>query len=248
MAADIVVARELKSLQNELSAAQRERLVAPTAPPTTSPNSVDSAKESPHERELRDQLGVRDIDRSAARKTPTRGSMIDHLFRDLQFLRKADFLIAKIWLNVLVRRLALFAFAGLIAVFGLGMANVAAFYAFQASLGAVWAATIVALVDQMVAAIVQLLASKSEPGPEIDLAFEVRKIAVETVQADAHDLRLMVDALGQELKNVKASITHVQNPLDFAAQKFLIPAALSIARDMMTFWGNTLKMGLVRQR
>jgi hypothetical protein len=70
--------------------------------------------------------------------------MIDHLLRDLQVLRKADLLIAKIWLNVLVRRIGLVALAGLIAVFGLGMANVAGFYALQASIGAVWAATVVA--------------------------------------------------------------------------------------------------------
>ena len=64
--------------------------------------------------------------------------MIDHLLRDFQVRRKADFLIEKIWLNLPVRRFGLFAFAGLIAVFGLGMANVAGFYALQASVGAVW--------------------------------------------------------------------------------------------------------------
>lgn len=55
--------------------------------------------------------------------------MIDNLVRDLQVLWKADALIGKIWLNVMARRFGLFAFAGLIAVFGLGMANVAGFYA-----------------------------------------------------------------------------------------------------------------------
>jgi hypothetical protein len=37
MAADVVVSRELKSLQDELAIAQRERLAAPTAPPITPP-------------------------------------------------------------------------------------------------------------------------------------------------------------------------------------------------------------------
>ena len=73
--------------------------------------------------------------------------MIDNLVRDLQVLRKADFLIARIWLDVLTRRFGLFAFAALIAVFALGMANVAGFYALQGSVGPVWAAAIVAAVD-----------------------------------------------------------------------------------------------------
>jgi Putative Actinobacterial Holin-X, holin superfamily III len=159
--------------------------------------------------------------------------MIDHLLRDLQVLHKADFLIGRIWLNVLVRRLGLFAFAALIAVFGLGMANVAAFYAFQASLGAVWAAAVVAAVDLVIAAIVLLVGSNSRPGPEIDVAFEVRKMAVEAIQADTRDLKLAIEAVGQEVKDVKANITQlVQNPLDVAAQKLLIPAALSILRGM----------------
>ena len=159
--------------------------------------------------------------------------MIDHLLRDLQVLHKADFLIGRIWLNVLVRRLGLFAFAALIAVFGLGMANVAGFYAFQASLGAVWAAAIVAAVDLLIAAIVLVIGSNSRPGPEIDVAFEVRKMAVEAIQADARDLKLTIESISQEVKGVKANITQlVQNPLDVAAQKLLIPAALSIIRGM----------------
>jgi hypothetical protein len=76
---------------------------------------------------------------------------------------------------------------------------------------------------------VLVVATKSHPGPEIDLAFEVRQMAVESIQADARDLKLTVDALGDEMRNVKATITGlVQNALDVAAQKLLIPAALSI--------------------
>lgn len=159
--------------------------------------------------------------------------MMDHLFRDLQVLRKADFLIGKIWLNVLARRFGLFALAALIAVFGLGMANVAGFYALQATVGAVWAAAIVAAVDLAIAAIVLLVASQSGPGPELDLALEVRNMAMEAIQADTRDLKLTFDALGQDVKSVTANITQlVQNPLDAAAQKLLIPAALSLLRGL----------------
>jgi ElaB/YqjD/DUF883 family membrane-anchored ribosome-binding protein len=56
MAADIVVSRELKSLQDELSAAQRERLTVPAAASAVPPSSAEPLKESPDERELRDQL------------------------------------------------------------------------------------------------------------------------------------------------------------------------------------------------
>jgi len=56
MAADHVVSRELKTLQEELSAAQRERLAEPTAPPmqpSSPPEPIDGSTEK---HELRDQL------------------------------------------------------------------------------------------------------------------------------------------------------------------------------------------------
>jgi hypothetical protein len=67
----------------------------------------------------------------------------------------------------------------------------------------------------------------------LDLALEVRKMAVESIQADTRDLKLTFDALAQEVKEVRANVTQfVQNPMDVAAQKLLIPAALSIIRGM----------------
>jgi hypothetical protein len=159
--------------------------------------------------------------------------MFDHLIHDLQMLRKADFLIGKIWFAVLARRFGLAALAGLIALFGLGMGNVAGFYALQAHVGAVWAAALVGLIDFVVAAFVWLAGSRSHPGPEIDVALEVRKMALESIQADARDLKLVFDNAGSEIRNLKSTIAGlVQNPLDAAAQKVLIPAALSLLRGL----------------
>jgi hypothetical protein len=160
-------------------------------------------------------------------------TMIDHLLRDLQVLRKVDMLIGKIWLNVLARRLGLFVFAALIGVFGLGMANVAAYNALQSLIGTVWAATAVALADFVIAAIVLFLAMRSRPGQEIEVALEVRKTALESIQEDARDLKLTIDAIGQEIRNVKQSVTAlVHNPLDVAAERLLVPAALSVLRGL----------------
>jgi hypothetical protein len=79
---------------------------------------------------------------------------IDNLLRDLQVLRKADFLIGKIWFSAAARRLGFLACAALISVFGLRMANVADLYALQASAGPVWAAAILAAVDLVLAAMI----------------------------------------------------------------------------------------------
>lgn len=159
--------------------------------------------------------------------------MFDNLIEDLQLLHKADSLIARIWLHAMARRFSLFAFAGLISVFGLGMGNVAGFYALQAFAGPVWAAAIVAIGDFVLAAIVVVLGRNSKPGAEIELAFDIRRMAIESIQTDARDLKVSVDALGQEVRNIKESVAgFVHNPLDAAAQQFLIPAAVSIIKGL----------------
>jgi hypothetical protein len=159
--------------------------------------------------------------------------MIENIVRDLQVLGKADSLIGRIWLNVMARRFGLFALAGLVAVFGLGMANVAGFYGLQQSWGPVWAAAIVAVADLIIAVIIMLIGRSIRPGPEIELAFDVRKMAIEAIQADARDIKDTVDSLGQQIRQTKDTIAgFVHRPLDTAAEHLLVPAVLSIVRGL----------------
>jgi hypothetical protein len=147
--------------------------------------------------------------------------MIEGFVRDLQALRKADMVIGKIWLQVLLRRFGLALFAALIAVFALGMLNAAAFLGLQASVGPVQAALVVAAGDIVIAGLVLLLAMRTKPGPEIELAQQIRTMALDQLQADAGALRAGVAQL-------------VHNPLDTAAEKLLVPAVLSLLRGLRT--------------
>jgi hypothetical protein len=159
--------------------------------------------------------------------------MIENIVRDLQVLGKADSLIGKIWLNVMARRFGLFALAGQVAVFGLGMANVAGFFGLQQSWGPVWAAAIVAVADLIIALIIALLGRSIRPGPEIELAFDVRKMAIEAIEADTRDIKNTVDSLGQQIRQTRDAIAgFVHRPLDTAAEHLLVPAVLSIVRSL----------------
>jgi hypothetical protein len=159
--------------------------------------------------------------------------MMEDLMRDLQVLWKADSLIGRIWLGVLARRFALTVFAALVAVFGLGMANLAGLYGLQPSYGPVWSAVIVAAVDFVLAALVLALASRARPGPELELALEVRKMAVASLQSDAVDVRLAADSLRNDIRQTTDRIAgFVQNPVGSAAEQLLVPAALSLLRGL----------------
>ena len=165
--------------------------------------------------------------------------MMDDLMRDLQVLWKADSLIGRIWLNVLARRLALSVFAALIAVFGLGMANIAGFYGLQPAYGFVWSAAIVAVVDFVLAALVVWLASRAQPGTELELALEVRKMAMASLLSDTADVRLAVNSIRQDIQQTRDSIAgFVQNPLNAAAERLLVPAALSLLKGLRSKKGQ----------
>ena len=159
--------------------------------------------------------------------------MIDNLARDLQLLQRADWLITKMWVNVAAGHFGLFAFAGLVAVFGLGMINVAGFYALQVPWGPVSAAVAVGVADLLLASVIMLFARNIEPGPELELALDVRKMAVAAIETDTQDLKSTLDSFGQEVRRTKETITGlVQHPLDAATEKLLIPAALSMMRGL----------------
>lgn len=159
--------------------------------------------------------------------------MIDSLVRDLQVLWKADSLIGKIWVDVTARRICLLAFAGLIAAFGLGMADVAGFYGLQPIVGPASAAAIVAVIDFVLGLIVPLVAMRVGPSREIELALDVRSMAVAAIEADARDLKLTFEAFAQELRHAKQTVVELaHNPLDVAAQKLLIPAAISLIKGL----------------
>jgi hypothetical protein len=59
---------------------------------------------------------------------------------------------------------------------------------------------------------------------------------------NARDLKLTLETFGEEMKDVKATITGlIQNPLDVAAQRLLIPAALSIVKGLRSRKSAILK-------
>jgi hypothetical protein len=157
--------------------------------------------------------------------------MIDDLLHDLQILRKADTLIGRIWLHLLVRRVGLMAFAALVAIFGLGMANLAGFFLLQPAVGSVGAAAISGIGNLLLAVILMLVARSAKPGAELEMALDVHQMALDAIRAGARDLQATVDEIGHELRTVKQTLSDaMHNPLDMAAQKLLIPAALSIIR------------------
>jgi hypothetical protein len=144
------------------------------------------------------------------------------VFRHLRVLWRAERIIAETRLRVLLRRSLLYAFAGLIAVFGLAMLNVAAYFFLRAYWDPVWAALAAALGDLVIALVVVLIALAIRPGPELPAAIELRDISMQGLEAELGPLQDRFTWLSRAARD----------PFDTVLPAILIPLITSIMRGL----------------
>jgi hypothetical protein len=147
---------------------------------------------------------------------------LQRAFRHARVFWRAERVIAETRLRLVLRRALLFALAGLIAVIGLGMLNVAAFLLLRMYWGPVWAAFTVALGDFVIAALVALIALVSRPGAELASAVELRDAAVDGLEAELAPLQ---ERLGWFSRVAR-------DPLETMLPAILIPLITAIVRSL----------------
>jgi hypothetical protein len=148
--------------------------------------------------------------------------VLHRVFRHLRILWRVEATIAEARLHLTVRRSVLYALAGLIAVFGLGMLNVAVFFAFAAHWGPIWAAVFAACGDFILAIAVAGLALGTRPGAPMNNAIELRQAALDGIDADLSGLQEPLAWLGRAARN----------PIDTALPAAMVPLLTAIIRTL----------------
>jgi hypothetical protein len=97
---------------------------------------------------------------------------------------RSELLVAEMRLRSYARKAALLAVALGVALFGLGMLNVAAFLWLSEAFGPVRTALGIAVANFAVAAVAFAIGYTMKPGAELQLAEEMRDTALETVEAE----------------------------------------------------------------
>ncbi|WP_299813266.1 phage holin family protein [uncultured Roseibium sp.] len=158
---------------------------------------------------------------------------MDSFVRTMRIIWRAELLIIEAKISVATKRIGATAFAGLICVFGLGMLNVAGFFALEEKWGPVYAALGVAVADFLIAALLVLWASRLSTGPELDLAREVRDAGLQELEARAGDIQDEVEAVRDELLAVKNSLVNFsRNPLDGTIHALLTPILTLLIKSL----------------
>ena len=97
---------------------------------------------------------------------------------------RTELLVAEMRLRSYARKAAFLAVALGVALFGLGMLNVAAFLWLSEAFGPVQTALGIALANFAIAAAAFAIGYTMKPGPELQLAEEMRDTALETVEGE----------------------------------------------------------------
>ena len=144
------------------------------------------------------------------------------ILRHLRVLWRAERVIAETRLRIVLRRSMLYAFAGLIAVFGLAMLNVAAYFFLRAYWGPIWAALTAAFGDLVIAVVIVLIALAIRPGPELPAAIELRDVSMQGLEAELGPLQDRFAWLSRAARD----------PFETVLPAILIPLITSIMRGL----------------
>lgn len=146
------------------------------------------------------------------------------LVRNLKIFWRTEAMIAENRMDMVMRQTGLLALAGLIAVFGLAMLDIAAFFALRDIWGDAQAALAVGLGNFLIALFFLYRARSIVEGPEMQPVREVRDMALEELVAEAAQVQTEIRSLREEVRGVEQSVrAFVRNPMDAVTPALLMP-------------------------
>ena len=126
---------------------------------------------------------------------------MDRFINNLRVLWRAERTIADIKLRNALAQSGLNAAAAVLALIGLLMFEVAAFFALREVWSTVTSALVLGVANFVFAGILALIASRKKPGRELELANEIQASAMEALQNDARLLQQELGFIGRSFKH-----------------------------------------------
>ena len=143
----------------------------------------------------------------------------ENVVKHLRVLWRTDRIIADIKMRHMLVGLGLRAFAALIAVFGLLMLELSAYFALVQIWSAITAAAVLGAVNFLIAAILFVIAGRPPSGRELELATEIHGSSVEALQIEARALQSQVSGA-------------IHNPLNSVLPLLIVPLITIIIKSL----------------
>ena len=159
--------------------------------------------------------------------------MMDNAARNLRILWRAESLIADIRFRQMMTRSSLRGLAALLGALAFLMGNLSLFFAIQQAWGSIWAAAVIALANLLLAVVLLIVAQRSKPGREMELALEVRNGALQALEADAQALQQQIVGFRDEMREVKEAVVgFASHPLDSVLPGLLVPLVGAVIKGL----------------
>ncbi len=158
---------------------------------------------------------------------------MDRIIRNLRVLWRAESIVAEVRMRQMVARVGLRTAAVALGLFGVMMGNLAVFFALQQVWGPIWAAATIGGLNIAVALLLFLVAAKMHAGRDLDVALEVRDLALRELETDAQALQAQITGIGDEIRGMKQTLGDViRHPLDAALPQLLVPLAGAVIKAL----------------
>ncbi len=143
--------------------------------------------------------------------------MSDSAFK-LQLLVRAELALTKIYARRSILRAAFVAVALVFILMALGMLNYAVYLSLLDKYTPGIAALLVAFVDVACALVILIIGRKAGPSEsEENMAQEIRDMAYDEVSKDVEEVKLKIEQLTDEVKNIRAGVSTAVGTIRFFA-------------------------------
>jgi hypothetical protein len=142
---------------------------------------------------------------------------IKNLSEKARLCVRSETMIAEILVRSYARKFALSCFAGLTIMMGLVFLNIALFTYLQILWGPVWTPLALGLGNFALACIAVGLATLVKPGPELQMALQLRKLSTNTLEDELQSMQITGGLLGSLGGAGNSSVA-----------KLLLPAVISV--------------------
>ncbi len=152
----------------------------------------------------------------------------------LRILASAELNLARIASRRLASRATLLAIAVGLLLLAVVMVNVGAYHLLSQTQSESTAAFLVAAGDGLVAVLIVIVALRLQPGPEEQMARQIREMAFDELAADVEDLRDQACKVGSDVKRIRTGFS-------FLAKSGSISAGLASVAPVISMIADSIK-------
>lgn len=151
----------------------------------------------------------------------------------IQTLVRAQTALARIELRCKITQISFAAVALTLSLLALAMLNVAAFLGLNHLVAPAWSALILCGVDLVLAGLLVQAATRVGPGPEAELAKEVRDIMLAEISNDAQAVRDEIEQVREDVQKIRSGFSMLTGglPLGLAPLMEVLTRAMGGARS-----------------